>query len=379
MNPPILYDAAFAGGGLAGLSAAILLAEAGYRTVLIEKEQYPFHKVCGEFISAAGMLFLEKLGLPVTQLQLPFIRRLSISDTGGRNYFFRLQAGGYGISRYLLDEQLYCQAKAKGVTIYTGERVQQISFTEEQFLLQTPQRQIQARLAIGSFGKRSNLDIRWGRQFTMQKPDKLNHYIAVKYHVRYPQADDLISLHNFPGGYCGISRIEEDRCCLCYLTTAHNLAVAGNSIPVMEQTILSQNPQLKQIFNTAVFLYEQPLVISQISFHEKEQVWQHLLMAGDAAGLITPLCGNGMSMALHAGKLVFEAASLFLDKRITRRQMEQLYVQRWRQHFSNRLRTGRLVQKMFGGRRSTTLFLQCMQALPAAANYLIRSTQGNTF
>jgi flavin-dependent dehydrogenase len=377
MNQALPYDTAIAGGGLAGLAAAILYAGAGYRTVLVEKEQYPFHKVCGEFISAESRPFLEKLGVPMQAL--PFIRRLCISDVKGRSYFFRLPAGGYGISRYALDEQLYRIALQKGVVVHTGERVQQVDFNQDRFLLHTSRRQVEASIAIGSFGKRSNLDVKWHRTFARHKPDKLNHYIAVKYHVRYPQEADLVSLHNFPGGYCGISRIEDDRCCLCYLTTAHNLAAAGHSVTALEQTILSQNPHLKHLFQNAHFLYAQPLVISQISFHAKEQVWNHVLLAGDAAGLITPLCGNGMSMALHAGKLAFEAGTRFLEGSISRGQMEQLYIQQWQQRFSKRLRTGRMVQKLFGGQHSTGLFLSCMNVLPSVANYLIRSTQGSTF
>ena len=42
------YDIAIIGGGLAGLSLAIQGADKGYKTVVFEKEQYPFHKVCGE-------------------------------------------------------------------------------------------------------------------------------------------------------------------------------------------------------------------------------------------------------------------------------------------------------------------------------------------
>ena len=45
------YDIAVIGGGLAGLSLSIQSAEAGYKTILFEKEHYPFHKVCGEYIS----------------------------------------------------------------------------------------------------------------------------------------------------------------------------------------------------------------------------------------------------------------------------------------------------------------------------------------
>ena len=62
---------------------------------------------------------------------------------------------------------------------------------------------------------------------------------------------------------------------------------------------------LKKIFDECEMLYNQPLVISQISFSNKTQVEDHLLMIGDAAGMITPLCGNGMSMAMHGSAIAF--------------------------------------------------------------------------
>src|SRR6187397_2364427 len=70
------------------------------------------------------------------------------------------------------------------------------------------------------------------------------------------------------------------------------------------------------IFSNSEFLYEEPLAISQISFDKKEQVENHVLMIGDSAGMITPSCGNGMSMALHAGKLAFEEIGSFLQGKI---------------------------------------------------------------
>ena len=81
-------------------------------------------------------------------------------------------------------------------------------------------------------------------------------------------------------------------------------------------------------------IYEAPLTISQISFDKKSQVENHVLMIGDAAGMITPLCGNGMSMALHGSKLAAESIHSFLQDHITREAMEQQYGRQWQRHFS---------------------------------------------
>ena len=59
-----MYDVIIAGGGLAGLALSIQLGKAGHRVALFEKERYPYHKVCGEYISLESWNFLQELGLP---------------------------------------------------------------------------------------------------------------------------------------------------------------------------------------------------------------------------------------------------------------------------------------------------------------------------
>ncbi|MEP6465232.1 MAG: NAD(P)-binding protein, partial [Parafilimonas sp.] len=88
------YDIAIIGGGLGGLSLAILSANAGYKVVLFEKEQYPFHKVCGEYISLESYDFLSRLGLPLADWNLPIIKNLQVSDVYGKVYDFKLDLGG---------------------------------------------------------------------------------------------------------------------------------------------------------------------------------------------------------------------------------------------------------------------------------------------
>ena len=147
----------------------------------------------------------------------------------------------------------------------------------------------------------------------------------------------------------------------------------------MEEKILSQNLQLKKIFSLAVHLYDQPLVISQVSFQRKTQIENHVLMLGDAAGMITPLCGNGMSMAMHAGKIAFENIHSLLSEKITRVEMEQKYESQWQHQFGFRTKMGRAVQYFFGGSLSTSLFLKTMHALPAFSKAVIEQTHGQPF
>ncbi len=379
MTDTIRYDVVVVGGGLAGLSAAIQLSEKGYRTLLIEKNYYPFHRVCGEYISEESRPFLEKLGIPISSLPIPKIGRLLVSAPDGTSLTNPLVPGGFGISRYWLDSLLASQAKSVGVTIWEGMKVQQVNYENGWMQVRLSGAVIQSKLVLGCFGKRSSLDVKMNRSFVREKPGKLNNFLGVKYHIEWEGPEDLIALHNFKGGYCGISRIENNQHCLCYLTNANNLGMSNNSIIQMEQTILSRNPYLDRIFRDARKIRQEPVSISQISFASKEQVEEHLLLVGDAAGLISPLCGNGMSMALHGSYLAVKSAIPFLEGSCSRQQMEQEYAKLWKQQFSGRLRSGRIIQSFFGDPWLSKGLIFAGNKFPTFTNWLIGRTHGETF
>ena len=381
-------DISIVGGGLAGLCLAIQAANKGYSVALFEKEAYPHHKVCGEYISMESWDFLIRLGLPLETMGLPIINQLQVSSVNGKLFSHKLPLGGFGISRYKIDTLLAEIALSKGVKLFTQTKVNDVCFNDlkkekEEFIISyqssTGTNEWKSAIAIGSFGKRSNIDVLWKRNFVQQKPNKLNNYIGIKYHIRYKNPIDTIALHNFENGYCGISGIENNKSCLCYLTTAQNLKDHHNSIKQMEEKVLYQNPFLKDIFINAEFLFPQPIAISQISFQQKLSVENHLLMVGDAAGSITPLCGNGMSMAMHASKLAFDQVDLFLQNKITRMVLEANYQQAWKHQFSTRLATGRFIQSLFGSIYTSNLLINTMNLLPLLATPLIKATHGKSF
>lgn len=373
------YDVAMVGGGLAGLALSIQLAKQGHKVILLEKEQYPFHKVCGEYISLESWDFLVRLGLDLKAMNLPIISRLQVSSTKGKLLEQKLPLGGFGISRFLLDHRLVQIARSVGVIVMENTKVNDITFDQSGFSIDTSQKNYTTKFVCGSFGKRSNIDIKWKRRFSIAGKNKLNNYIGVKYHIKTTFPVDTIALHNFDNGYCGIVKIEEDRYCLCYLTTANNLQKSKGSIPEMEKTILARNPHLKKIFTESEFLYKAPLTISQISFDKKTQVENHVLLIGDAAGMITPLCGNGMSMALHASKIAASQINLCLSGRISRAEMEGQYSREWNQQFSMRLKMGRRIQGLFGNRWLTDSFISLVRPFPKIINYLVRRTHGKPF
>ncbi len=377
--PSTYFDLGIIGGGLAGLSLSILMAKAGYKVILFEKEKYPFHRVCGEYISLESRRFIESLGVNLSNLDLPIITKLIVSSPNGNFIKSKLDMGGFGISRFFIDNELKKIAVDSGVLLKEKTKANEVVFNDNMFDIMFDGGKVNCKVTAACYGKRSNLDIKWSREFTRQKPGKLNNYIGVKYHIKTAFPDDTIALHNFKDGYCGLSKIEGDKYCLCYLTTAQNLKENKNSIKEMEQNVLYKNPFLKTIFSTAEFVFKEPVTISQISFDKKSLVENHALMIGDAGGMITPLCGNGMSIALHSAQIASESINSFLQKAISRSKMEKQYRSDWKKHFESRLSNGRMIQKLFGKEKMTNFFIALIKHFPFLINKMIKATHGKEF
>jgi len=362
------------GGGLAGLVSSILLARKGIEVTLIEKKEYPFHRVCGEYISNETLLFLQSQNLFPKDFKLPIIDTFQLSSVNGKSTTLKLDLGGFGISRYSFDYFLFQEAKRNGVDFILNEEATNITFTDNIFYVRVKDKLLAADLVLGAFGKRSKLDIELKRNFIHQRSP----YVGVKYHIKNDNPDSLISLHNFDGGYCGMSNIEEDKTNLCYLVHREKLRQAGN-IDSLEEKVLKKNPLLKNIFDNSDFLFEKPEVINEISFETKEPVFNHTLLLGDAAGMITPLCGNGMAMAIHSAKIASEFVIEFCNNKLTREQLEKKYEDHWKKTFANRLAFGRQVQKLFGNQFASNIAVNLIVHSKLIAKQIMKNTHGQPF
>lgn len=363
------------GGGLAGLIVAIRLARNNFDCTLIEKKTYPFHRVCGEYISSETGAFLKRERLFPDFFNPPVITHLQLSAAAGKATTLPLDLGGFGISRFAYDNFLYEEAKKEGVTFLLNTTVEEILFNEQSFHLKTTDQTLTADLVIGAFGKRSRLDITLSRGFIKKRSP----YVGVKYHALTDQPRHLISLHNFIGGYCGTSKIENNQTNICYLTRRDNIKQYG-SIEAMEAHVLHKNPHLKSLFSNATMLFDNPEVINEISFEQKEPVASHVFMTGDAAGMIAPLCGNGMAMAIHAAKILSDLLISQAEQPFNRNWLEKEYTNRWQKAFAARLWRGRLIQnKLFGTAAGSSFAVNLILHSRFLANFIIRSTHGSVF
>ena len=370
------FDVIIAGGGLAGLTAAILLSRKK-KVLLIEKKSYPFHKVCGEYVSNEVLSFLRSLGFDPSEYGASCITKLRISTPYGKNIYCELDTGGFGLSRFVMDHAIFGLAVANGVEVLQGTKVTNISFFQNQFEVKTNSEQyFTSPLLIGSYGKRDALDKKFNRDFIQSRTG----YMAVKYHIKTDYPVDEIGLDNFRNGYCGIVKIEDNKYNLCYLYKRQK-QYNFSTVRELEETILFKNPVIRNIFSNSEFISDEPEVINEISFASKKPVEDHVFMCGDSAGLITPLCGNGMSMAIHSAKLlcdlILKASSskqVFTDSQ--RNILEEDYEKIWNANFSKRLFLGRTLQKLFGSPAITGLAIRSLHAIPKAERWLIANTHG---
>lgn len=367
------YDVIIIGGGLAGLTGAIQLIKQNYAVLVLEKERYPRHRVCGEYVSNEVRPYLKTLGIELEKVGAVAIDTLQLSTWSGKSVHTSLPLGGFGISRYALDHLLYEKAIALGVS-FIFEEVTAVNFQNDAFSISTTSgSQMSSKVVLGAFGKRSNLDKHMNRGFIQKK----SQWLGVKAHYKYDAfPNNRVALHNFKGGYGGLSKTETGDVNFCYLASYSSFK-QEKDVERFNTNVVAQNPFLSTFLKDAEPIFEKPLTIAQVSFEPKSVVENHLLMCGDTAGLIHPLCGNGMAMAIHSAKIASEDIIEYLNGGKSRVQMEKSYEDRWKNIFSHRLWAGRQLQSLLLNENLANWGVSAVARLPFLLRGIIKSTHGN--
>ncbi|QSS97001.1 NAD(P)/FAD-dependent oxidoreductase [Psychroflexus sp. ALD_RP9] len=359
------------GGGLAGLTAAIHLSLDGFEVVVVEKNEYPQHKVCGEYVSNEVKTYLSSLGLIKFLKQTQDINTLKLSNVNGQLFSAQLPLGGFGVSRFAMDHALFKHAKEIGVKVIKA-KVTHFESTHSGFKTYFMDSCLNSKFLLLAYGKRSNLDKKLHRSFIQKK----SQWIGVKAHYNLDEFPaNEVQLHNFDGGYCGLSKTESHAINCCYLVSAE-VFKHYKSIDDFNKKVLRNNQHLNHFFEKANSIFESPLAIAQVSFAKKSNSNSNALMLGDAAGLIHPLCGNGMAMAIHSAKIAAEAIKLVDQNSLQMSQLSTYYKQQWQSSFKKRLFYGRIFQKILLNQRLTSLGLNLLQPLPFLLPKLVRLTHG---
>lgn len=363
-------DIIIIGGGLAGLTAALHLLQEGRSVMLIEKNTYPKHKVCGEYVSNEVLPYLQTLGINPLENGAQKIHRFQFSGLSGDVLEIELPLGGFGISRYALDLMLYKRAIHLGL-IFINDTVTEVTYRRDQFEVLVKSKTFRSPFVLGAYGKRSGLDITLSRKFITTKSP----WLGVKAHYKSDFPDDLVALHNFNGGYCGLSKVETNAVNVCYLADFKSFK-KYKDLDAYRKEVIEENKHLKDFFAHATPVFEKPLTISQISFQNKTAVENHILMIGDSAGLIHPLCGNGMAMAIHSAKIASECLVNHFNSKEERTVLENRYTKIWKKTFATRMRNGSIIQRGLHSKPLTRIGVGILQKSPVLLSKVIASTHG---
>jgi flavin-dependent dehydrogenase len=370
-----MHDVIVIGGGLAGCSAAIHLAEAGRDVVLLEKGTYPKHKLCGEFLSPEAQGLFERLGVldAVRSAGAAPINRTWITAPSGADFRADLPGTALGLSRYRLDQLLFDTACARGADGRTGTRVTGVSGNlADGFTVETSDGPVQGRAVLGAYGKRGVLDRTLDRPFLRETTP----LIAFKAHYAGISLPSQVEIHAFPGGYCGLSHVEAERVNVCWIGHQDQLKTAGGTPEAMIAEAAQHNTALADRLDSMTRISDSFCAVSQISLAEKTAFEQDVCMIGDTAGMIAPLCGDGMAMALQSAEVAVPSVLAFLDERLSAEAFRQRYTSDWREAFRTRMRLGRWIQWSAFRPGVAAAVVRACHLAPIFGRWLIRSTRG---
>ena len=352
---------AIVGAGPAGASLAIRLAGTGFEVCLIEREKFPRHKLCGEFISPECLAHFQKLGVLSEMLAVGGDR---ISETvfyepGGKSvsvpsaWFNADLQGALSISRAEMDFQLMEKAKGSGVEVLEETAAVGLLFENDKVCgvkVRTKDgelKEITARLTIDATGRTNvlgklaekeqlritNYELR--KKIKNQKSKIKNHLVGFKTHLENANLEKArCEIYFFRGGYGGLSHVENNLANHCFLIKADVVKEFNSDADKIVENVIFQNKRAQETLKDAKPIHDW-LAVSVDNFGVKNlNPAPNLFSVGDAAAFIDPFTGSGMLMALESAEIL---AQVIAENHLTTETAAEIYKLRHRQKFQKRL------------------------------------------
>lgn len=368
-------DALVVGAGPAGAIAALVIARTGARVRVYEAGVLPRHRLCGEFVSPEGVTDLAALGIDLHRAG--GFELAGAAVTAGRSQARgALPVPGIAIARYALDLELVQAAVAAGAEVVTRTRVVALegSLAEgfEAHTAGAATERVRARCVVGAFG-RQPVALAARRRVPVARR-------AVAFKMHRMGAHGLprqIELHAFPGGYVGFAPLSATRVNLCWVAerdTVRALRGGGDAAPFL-RAARAVRP-LQDLLARTEEDPEARCAESGVQFGAARPVWQELLLAGDAAATPHPLSGDGMAMAVRAGRFAAAYALAFLREDLTAAALPEAYARAWRGEFSSRLRWDSALHAVLERPAIARPLLDVLRHWPAGFAALVSRTRG---
>jgi flavin-dependent dehydrogenase len=344
-------EVAIVGAGPAGATLAALLAGRGVRVTLFDRDAFPRDKLCGEFLSYDALPVVEALA--VNLQDAPRISHCRVVGAK-RTYAFDFPHEARGVSRMFFDDLLVRTAVARGAT-FRHETVSSLPA---------------ARIVVGGWGRWGRFDQQLQRSFVSVR----DRHFGFKRHYRGP-ARDSIDLYSFRQGYLGVNAVEDGAINICGLVHGSRLSGHKGRWDAFVETLRREEATLEELYASHTPAQEHFLTSEPVIFRARSAVEGGVFMIGDASGVIDPLTGNGMAMALQSA-LILAPFLLRILGGADRERIEREYRARHRDFFAPRIRWSRAVAALLSRPRALDTALATTRSARVGAA-LLRHTRAS--
>jgi len=371
----LTFDVAVVGAGPAGSTAAALLARRGISVALVDRDVFPRDKLCGEFLSYDALPVLHALGVvnAIEAAGAPSIRRCRIVGSR-RLHEFDFPHAARGVSRLLLDDLLFRTAESSGATTFAGWTATDLSANQVTVARGDETLALRARVVIGAWGRWGRFDAQLQRQFVRDRSHR-NFGFKRHYARREGSSDDSIELYSFSRGYLGVSAVEGGLTNICGLVHMSRLSGHKGRWDAFVTSIRAEERRLEAMYSRYEPAQEQFLSSEPVIFRARSPIERGVVMIGDASGVMDPLTGSGMAMAVQSA-LVAAPHIVRLLTASDRSAIEDAYRAEHARMFARRIGWSRRAAYVLARPRllDAALAIVRVEALP---RFLLGHTRGN--
>jgi flavin-dependent dehydrogenase len=369
-------DVAIAGAGPAGALAAIILARAGLRVRLFDRATFPRHKLCGDTLNPGALAVLQR-HVPLASLiaRSDPIDGMVLTGPGGQAIRATYGAGvtGRAVTRETFDHWLIARAVAAGALLEEGVTIKDAAIDEGRVagvVLARGGRSHAhpARLVIAADGRRSTLAL--NRRLSAQ-PRRPRRWAIGAYFADVEGRTTLGEMHVRHRHYIGVAPLPKGLTNACLVIPhVHGDAPLGDPADVLWRH-LTRDPELHSRFHGARAV-SAPTVLGPMAVDAHAAGEPGLLLAGDAAGFIDPMTGDGLRLALAGAELAATVALEVLAGRTPAHAAHLDLAAKRRRAFRNKWRFNRALRTLVASPAGVTAAAAFASVAPSMFEHVIR-------